>query len=517
MLISQLLVCAVIGALNLDGELPDNDAEYVAIDFEVPEGVVEIEIEHRGLSSQNVLDWGLLDPNGLRGWGGGNEANTIVGENAASQAYLPGPIAAGTWRVIIGKATIRQSPSPYQLRVTLRDAETLTPQPRAAFEPVVLEQGGRWYRGDFHAHSLESGDSQATFDQIAALMRERSLDFVAITDHNTVAQHGLLAAYQQEVDDLLFIRGMEVTTYHGHANVFGISTYPSHLVGFEGHTLAAIVDEVVGQGALVSINHPTMDLGSLCIGCAWTHEDTPWANVQGIEIHSAAYDATVGLFTPRAIEMWDAKLALGHHITALGGSDDHRAGIDLDNNQSPIGSPTTLVWAEELSEAAILQGVRAGRVMVQLRGPDDPTLELTARGAAGAEGRSGDTIPAADLELEITVQGGEGLDAMVYRNGQPSEYLTIDAASWQHAWTFAIEQDSERFRVQLMNGALPVVVTNHVYVDKAAEEGCGCGVGPPSAGGNLWLLLMVLLGLERRLALSASAQRRRHQRIFSQR
>ena len=43
----------------------------------------------------------------------------------------------------------------------------------------------------------------------------------------------------------------------------------------------------------------------------------------------------------------------GVHLTAVGGSDDHRAGLGLNQTQSPIGSPTTLLYASELSAVGL--------------------------------------------------------------------------------------------------------------------------------------------------------------------
>ncbi len=492
MLITRLVLSAVLGTIPLDGELPESDEDYAIVELEVPEGVVEIEIAHASLSSQNTLDWGLWGPSGFRGWGGGSEENAIIGEHAASHGYLPGPITPGTWLVVIGKAWIRENPAPYALEVTFRDEETLTPRERASFEPVVIEQGPRWYRGDLHVHSFESTDATATFDEIAAIMRERSLDFVAVTDHNTTSQHALLAAYQQDVSDFLFIRGMEITTYQGHANAWGISEYVDHRAGLNGRSSAEMVADVLAQGGLFSVNHPTMDLGALCIGCAWDHEDTPWQDVAAIEIQSASYDATVGLFTPRAIELWDSQLDQGHHITAVGGSDDHRAGIDLPSTGAPIGSPTTLVWADELSEAAILEGVAAGRVIVQLRGPDDPMVELALRTEDQTVTALGETVVADEVELEVAVEGGEGLEALVVRNGLPDLIEPIDAASWSHTFEMNIEQEQERVRVQIVDGSLPIVVTNHFYIQRAGDSsGGGCAIGAPGAGQPLVLILLL--------------------------
>ena len=47
---------------------------FFEVPFEVPEGVAELRIEHSDLSNANILDWGLYDPAGFRGWGGGNTA-----------------------------------------------------------------------------------------------------------------------------------------------------------------------------------------------------------------------------------------------------------------------------------------------------------------------------------------------------------------------------------------------------------------------------------------------------------
>ncbi len=84
----------------------------------------------------------------------------------------------------------------------------------------------------------------------------------------------------------------------------------------------------------------------------------------------------------------------------MGGSDDHKGGVDEGLFQSPIGDPTTMVYAETLSAAAILAGVRAGRTAVKLQGPGDPGLELGADVAA-----VGDTIAAESATLTAVVRG----------------------------------------------------------------------------------------------------------------
>ena len=47
-----------------------------------------------------------------------------------------------------------------------------------------------------------------------------------------------------------------------------------------------------------------------------------------------------------------------------------------------LESPTTMVFAEELSVDAVLEGVRSGRTVVKVNGIDDPMLETAAESGA---------------------------------------------------------------------------------------------------------------------------------------
>ncbi len=201
---------------------------------------------------------------------------------------------------MIGKAQLGGQPGRYTIDVELRDAATLSPGPRAPYTPVVLDGGRRWYAGDFHVHSDDSGDAGAALGEIVALGRGRGLDFVVVSDHNTSAQLPRQAAQQAMLDDFLLVRGAEITTYGGHANALGLATYVDHRVGLDGVGARSIAGAVVEQGGALIINHPELDLGASCIGCAWRHADTPWSLVDGIELQTGNADVTAGIFTPRA-------------------------------------------------------------------------------------------------------------------------------------------------------------------------------------------------------------------------
>ena len=56
--------------------------------------------------------------------------------------------------------------------------------------------------------------------ELAVLAARRGLDFLAVTDHNTVSHHAELALASARYG-ITLVAGQEVTTAAGHANVFG--------------------------------------------------------------------------------------------------------------------------------------------------------------------------------------------------------------------------------------------------------------------------------------------------------
>jgi hypothetical protein len=399
--------------------------------------------------------------------------------------------------VSVGKAKLAANGAHYSIDVVCRDNATLPVQPKAAFSPVVLKNERHWYAGDFHVHSINSGDASATFDEITTLAKTRGLDFVNLSDHNTYAQHALLAAYLQSNASVLLLRGSEITTYSGHGNSVGTSTYVEHRLGYMNRTVAGIVDDVQAQGGVFIVNHPVLDLGSECIGCVWQHvDDTPWDKVQGMELITGNFDIGIQVFVPRAIALWDSLLDQGFRIAAIGGSDDHRAGMDTGPTSSQIGSPTTMVLAENLSEAAIVDAIRKGRTVVKLRNPDDPMVAF-----AIADAEIGDT--ATDLttvDVVAQVIGGDGTFVQLWRDGKKLEQKPVSGNDTMVTFTDDPGKGSYRYRVELINDLNQrLVVTSHVYAE-VVESSCGCRTSDPRGAASLVLIALAWLRATRRTA-----------------
>ncbi|MFF4190590.1 CehA/McbA family metallohydrolase [Nonomuraea sp. NPDC001831] len=356
------------GHWSLDDRLERSLRE---VPFEVPAGSESVTVRLDYDRSQGVLDLGCGSPGGFRGWSGGARSEFTITRGWATPGYLPGVPEPGTWHVWLGLHRVPPQGLDFSLEISA--ARTAPPEPVAAEPPPgerpprrdVPDVGGlRWFAGDFHAHTVHS-DGALTVAELAELARGRGLDFLAVTDHNTVSHHPWLRATDRGVT---LIPGQEVTTDRGHANVFGEVGWVDFRRPADSWT------EHAGRaGGLISINHP---LGG---DCAWLLPVGERPRVA--EVWSS------GWWDRR----WGAPLAWADawrdDVVAIGGSDFHRPGSD-----GLPGAPTTWVLAEE--PGAVLDGVRAGRTAVSAA-PDAPLLL-----------RLGDELLALDADGLVLVRPG---------------------------------------------------------------------------------------------------------------
>jgi uncharacterized protein (TIGR03382 family) len=473
----------------LEGDVPTDGPDHFFVDFDVPAGIEEIEIKHDDLSEANVLDFGVNDPNGYRGWGGGTSEPTIIAKTGASRAYLAGPITPGTWRVVIGKAKVVASPAKYKLEIDQRGTQTIasTESLRRPYQaPAARKKETRYWAGDFHVHSKESTDAKPTIEENIALAKSRGLDFIMLSDHNTITQLDFYGPVQDKEPDFLLLPGVEYTTYAGHASAIGVTKFVEHKIGIDGNaTIGAAADAIAAQGGILSINHPVIDVGDLCIGCKWEH-DLDAKKVGGVEIGTLGLSNGGSLFSVQALAFWDRLLDNGSRAAAIGGSDDHRAGEKGGFLSSVVGSPTTLVRADELSVAAIIDAIKKGRTVVKLDGPDDPMaeLELATKKDGEALGYPGDTLGVRSILVRVKVTKGQGNHLRLVKNGAPQDPVAIDADPFVYTTTIEPPASGEdRWRAEVLVDDKPRTVTSHVWLKldasgpaadapPAEDEGC---------------------------------------------
>jgi len=318
---------------------------------------VELDYERTGGA---VLDLGCLGPNGFRGWSGGARGSFVITREAATPGYLPGELEAGTWQVMIGVHRVPPDGTRYQLTAEAipRTGSSVgaglrtppappAPADRPARRPLPASEGRRWLAGDLHAHTVHS-DGVLTVSELAALAVERGLDFIAVTDHNTVSHHAELPAAAKRYG-ITLLPGQEVTTDGGHAGALGDIGW----IDFR-RPPDDWLDATEAGGGLLSINHPFAGPVS------WVHpmrRRPPLVELWHWSWLDLRWTTPLGWW-----QAWDPA------AIPVGGSDWHRPGSD-----APPGRPTTWVQCAGTEPGDVLDGLRAGLVAISAE-RDGPVL-----------------------------------------------------------------------------------------------------------------------------------------------
>ena len=384
MLVGTLCRADVAPDLVLRGTVNgEQNHTYIEVPFDVPNHVKRITIVFRytGREEHTTLDLGIEDPHGFRGWSGGNKDTFTISSSDATPSYLAGEIISGQWRLLIGVPNIRaKNTSSFEALIYFVRHGTAS----AGLTDVPLRREAQWYRGDFHMHSGHSDGRCASqtkhdvpcpvFVTVEGAVR-RGLDFIAVTDHNTISQYDSLREVQPYFDRILLIPGREITTFHGHANLFGSTDFVDFRFGSNAvPDMTTMLRMAQEAGGVISINHPNAPSGEICMGCGWDSSlPVDWNMISAIEAVNGG--AEQGPYS--GISFWEKQLQDGYRITAIGGSDNHHADWPLDKIGS-IGSPTTVVYASELSVPAILAGVKLGHAFIDLTASSDRLLEFIA-------------------------------------------------------------------------------------------------------------------------------------------
>jgi predicted metal-dependent phosphoesterase TrpH len=165
-----------------------------------------------------------------------------------------------------------------------------------------------WVRVDCHLHTVASGDSVLTVEELADRARQAGLDVVCVTDHNVT--HAAVAAAERDIGVRVIV-GEEVRTPDGDLiGLFLTERIPYVL------PVAEVVGRIRDQGGLVYAPHP-FDLGRSSLGrvlpglCAA-------GSVDVIEVFNAKIAA-------QALNDEAARLAARFGLPGGAGSDAHDA------------------------------------------------------------------------------------------------------------------------------------------------------------------------------------------------
>lgn len=476
--------------LVLRGKIDGRDNHsYREVPFDVPKGVnrITVQFDYSGRDERTTIDLGLEDPEGfhgqqgLRGWTGGSKSLFTVGAVDATPSFSPGPIQPGQWRLLLGIPNIRPaSKADFTAKIWFGHPGDPAWLPAVLNPP--LRQGPGWYRGDLHMHGAHSdgscptqgGDRHVPCPLVftAEDAARRGLDFIALSDHNTVSQANDIRELQPYFDRLLLIPAREITTFQGHANLFGSTEPLDFRLGSKAvPDWNSLFTQAAALHGVLSINHPIRPNDETCMGCGWTP-------AQPVDMHLVqAIEAVNGMDamspTQSGIPFWQAQLDKGFHLTGIGGSDNHDARLALPapGGSTAIGLPTTVVHADDLSMRAILAAIRAGHVFIDVQGSRDRAIDFVGSVGHRSAGM-GDTLAAAKgstVHVIMHAKALNGARAEIIVDGkvvEPKADLTIHGE--EQVLSFDWPSDGQRHwmraNVHAVDGTL-LIVGNPIYLN----------------------------------------------------
>ncbi|MBN2250504.1 MAG: PHP domain-containing protein [Candidatus Altiarchaeota archaeon] len=162
------------------------------------------------------------------------------------------------------------------------------------------------FKFDMHVHTKYSHDGRLEPKEVVRLCKNRELDGVAVTDHDTIK--GALET-RKAAGDYEVIIGAEILTDHGEVIGYRLNEE------IKSRRLDEVLDEIKSQGGCVAIPHPFERIRKTAVDKPKLQEIA--GRVDYIE---ALNGRAFWLFNDKA-----KKFAAEKKITAIAGSDAHMA------------------------------------------------------------------------------------------------------------------------------------------------------------------------------------------------
>lgn len=324
---------------------------------------------------------GTLDPSfgpDYRASGAGPIIDALRGE-------VTTPLPAGKYRVAVTKG-IEWSIDSRVVAIAPGKRVDLDLAPRHVV-PTPDELGC-----DLHVHARPSFDSPVSPEDRVLSLVAAGIDFAVPTEHNLVGDYGPSLATLGLEGELMFVPGVEITTYSPRFGHFGIFPYPQGkgVPAFRHTNVGAVFASARGGDPkrVLVVHHPRLarDIGYFT-AFGWKAGTPPPARMRldfdALEVFNGYESASLERVENVLRDYW-ALLDAGHRYAITGSSDSHRIQYQW------AGYPRTMVRVDGKDPAAIVAAIKAGHVTVT----SGPIVDFVLEGA-----RPGGDVSAKGREL----------------------------------------------------------------------------------------------------------------------
>ena len=235
---------------------------------------------------------------------------------------------------------------------------------------------------ELHSHTVHS-DGDYTVNDLLDKAKDRSLDVLCITDHNTTS------ALQEIPDngDLLVVKGQELTTYFGHLLLIGSLEDNVVWYALDKDNIDELIQQKHSQ-QLVGIAHPFEVGNPICTGCRFEYNNKFIKEFDFIEVIN--HVDMNSQHNKEAINWYKELLNNGIRIALTSGSDWHR-----DEN---FPYPNLYVSVNNKDENQVLQAIRSGNSYISNVNHSEFRIDIDGQSILGE-----DILDQQIKDIEITM------------------------------------------------------------------------------------------------------------------
>ena len=235
---------------------------------------------------RNLLTISVNDPDVFRGSHHffGENQEIEIGEETATEGFMPGPLKEGFWEFIInchgvfseevtGEIVVEsvmeeRDETEQSLFVPLENISFVLNRKKRDRNPATLYQ---IERVELHSHTIHS-DADQTTEQLLDQAEREEINWLAITDHNTYTAHVEAKNKNLFGKKINLLHGIEYTTFFGHFLVHGnLNDLNEDWTKISKTNLASFLKRVKEKDTYVTIAHPFDSGNPFCTGCRWEY------------------------------------------------------------------------------------------------------------------------------------------------------------------------------------------------------------------------------------------------------
>lgn len=321
-------------------------------------------------------------------------------------------------------------------------------------------------RGAMELHSRHSHDGTMPIAAIARLAEATGLDFVIITDHNTLDGQ----PDERRQGRPLVLVGSELSTTGGHLLALFIDQPVTN-----DQPVERIVEAIHAQGGLAIVSDPTSrktpwtrwdlpvdGLAIFDLNDALLRDDVAWLCLKALALPNPLFWQTIRRRPAEALAVWDAQLQRGRPLTGTAGHDTHAhaglAPVLIDSFQSGFRLMAMHVLAPALTPADLAEGLRRGRCYVGFDGVGDPRPFVFAVRRQDGWTLMGDRTPWHPA-LSAVIQIPRRALIRLYHNGRPLRSTVGTTVEWPI-------DDPGIYRVEVLLNNRPWILSNPIAVEE---------------------------------------------------